>query len=116
MSNEMLGGGATGVKGFARWKEFETVKRIVPVSLKNMEGDGKVDEKFLDSEGRFRRLTFKDLDNGDVERRYDDPFENFKQAVAKAMEAKIFVKGVVCRVHWEKNEKNYTEWIFEKDE
>lgn len=116
--DEMLGGGQSsggGLKAWARWKEFEKVKRIVPVSLKNIEGNEQSDPKFLDDDGKFRRLTFQDMDNGGMERKYDDPFPNFKEAVGVAMTAGIFVKGVACLVHWEKDDNGYTVWKFEKD-
>lgn len=119
-NEEMLGGPskarpAGAVGKWARWKEFEKPKRIVPVSLKNITGDEKSNPQFLDDDGKHRRLTFQDMDNEGMERMYDDPFPNFKDAVGIAMTSGVFAKGVPCVVYWKRDNKDYVVWVFEKD-
>ena len=69
---------------WAKYTEFSGEgKTIVPVAIKKLcppETDT-MNPKFLDKEGCTLRLVFKDMDNGEVERWYENSFPSFKWAI-----------------------------------
>ena len=92
-------------------KEFLTAKRIVPTNFARLGGNETTCKpEYRDKEGFTYRLTFIDLDNGEMERYYENSFKNFYEDVSEAR----VERGVEYKVSVAKTSDGKYKWSFIK--
>ena len=92
--------------------EFDTSKVIQITSIRRLCGvDTTAAPEFRDADGCIFRMTFNDIDNGGMERKFEIKFESFMKDVAAAGVKKGGTYKVT-RTH----ERKYWKWVFEASE